>query len=115
MDDVDFYRNHKPGFGDDGGYATASDGDIQRMYFGKVVNTFSLNFAFEFQSQEGADNFADREKSSVDLANNTANVLVGIASGGLGKAAGITGILVGLMDPDFFQSLMPIDPKAGTS
>ena len=110
--DLEHYRNHKPGFGDDGGYATASDEDAARMYFGKEVNNFNLNFIFDFLSQDGADKFADVEKSVVKHLNDVANTAIGAVTPS-GKGAAVAAILMGLMGPEWFQSLMPIDPRAG--
>ncbi len=112
LKDVAFFQDHRAGFGDDGGYAAVGEGDLKKIYFGKEVNNFNLTFNFEFLSQEGADKFADAEKDGIKHLNDMANTAIGLVVPP-SKYAVLAATLMGLVGPEWFKSLMPIDPRAG--
>lgn len=113
--DVEFYKSHRQGFGDDGGYASISDQDLKRIYFAKEANKFSTTMNITFGSQEAATKWGEKEKQNATNLNNLYNTTLGTAfgagSGGLTATGG--GILMGLLSPEFFETAFSLDPRKG--
>jgi RHS repeat-associated protein len=114
LSDVEFYKSHKQGFGDDGGYASISDSDLKRVYFGKLVNKFSRTINLSFASQTGANKWGESSKDDVTFYNNLVNYcLSGVMVGLSGAASVIESIFMGVLAPEYLETSFSLDPRVG--
>jgi len=114
ISDIKHSREHKSGFGDDGGYLTVSDEDLKRLYSDKLVKKFYTKKQYNFIDKKAVEEFINKLKDSHTACNNfynTAIVLPMVEADYVVGAVG--GAMAGIASKEWFDVPWKSEPRVG--